>query len=497
MHGLLPRRPALAAVFALLTGAWFGFGIRAPAATPGDWIPLFDGQTLNGWRSNEGGTSFKVVDGAIVAEGPRSHLFYSGPVNGARFRDFEFEAEVLTRPGANSGIYFHTAFQKEGWPAQGHEVQINNSATGEGGYRENKRTGSLYGIRNVYRQLVPDDAWFTLRIAVRGRRITIDVNDVRTVDFVEPAALPDTGYPGRKLSEGTFALQGHDPGSVVRFRKLRVRPLSPDAGSAPDDLPYRIAPDLAKLHADNFPVLDLHTHLKGGLTLADVVKRQFETGIGAGVALNCGLGFAITNDASLDRAIAEARHPLLFTAMQAEGREWLKLFSPAAIARFDYVFTDAMTFFDARGRRMRLWIPEEVEVGEPQAFMDLLVSRTVEILEREPIDIWVNPTFLPASIATDYDRLWTPERMRAVIEAAVRHRVAIEINDRFRLPSATFIRLAKQAGAKFTFGTNNGGRDDLGKLDYGARMVGECGLQWQDFWIPGAGGKVSRARAGN
>jgi histidinol phosphatase-like PHP family hydrolase len=75
--------------------------------------------------------------------------------------------------------------------------------------------------------------------------------------------------------------------------------------------------------------------------------------------------------------------------------------------------------------------------------------------------------------------------MRRVIEAAVRNRVAIEINDRFRLPSAAFIRLAKQAGARFTFGTNNGGKDDLGSLSYGVRMVGECGLKWQDLWVPG------------
>jgi histidinol phosphatase-like PHP family hydrolase len=220
--------------------------------------------------------------------------------------------------------------------------------------------------------------------------------------------------------------------------------------------------------------------------MADVVRRQFRTGINAGVAVNCGLGFAITNDAGIDRALAELRtEPRVYVGMQAEGREWVGMFSREAMAKFDYVFTDAMTLSDDRGRRMRLWIPEEVEVGDPQVFMDMLVSRTVQILEREPVDVWVNPTFLPAVIAGDYANLWTEARMRRVIEAAVRNRVAIEINDRFRLPSAAFIRLAKQAGARFTFGTNNGGKDDLGSLSYGVRMVGECGLKWQDLWVPG------------
>ncbi len=454
-------------------------------AAEGDWVDLFDGKTLDGWRANEAPGSFQVAEGAIVCAGPRSHLFYSGPVQGSEFQDFEFEAEVKAQPGANSGIYFHTRFQDKDWPTAGYEVQVNNSATGAGGYRENKRTGSLYGIRNVYRQLVQDDQWFQLRISVQGRRVIIHVNDVQTVDYLEPDEAPTGGYAGRKLSRGTFALQCHDPGSKVAFRRIRVRSLPAPlvVGGA---VPSPISAALARLHADNYPVLDLHTHLKGGLTLADVARRQFRTGIGAGIAVNGGLGFAVTNDATLLAAEREARHPLFYTALQAEGREWIRLFSPEAIARFDYVFTDAMTLVDDQGRRMRLWIPEETKVGDPQTFMDLLVRRTVGILESEPIQVWVNPTFLPAEIAADYDRLWTPERRRKVIEAAARKKIAMEINARFRLPSATFVREAKAAGVKFTFGTNNGGKDDLGNLDYTVQIVGECGLKWDDFWVPPA-----------
>lgn len=466
----------------------FLLALAPTSSTAADgWEDLFDGQSLTGWTANEKPGSFQVVDGAIVCNGPRSHLFYSGKVQGARFRNFEFEAEVLARPGANSGIYFHTAFQEKDWPTKGYEVQINGSATGEGGYRENKRTGSLYGIRNVYRTLLPDDQWFTIRIRVLDHRVTLTVNDVVTVDYVEPENAPNGGYRDRRLDEGTFALQCHDPGSRAVYRKIRVRALaSPQdlSGPVPDRSSFQISSNLAALHANNFPVVDLHTHLKGGLTLQEVLQRQFRTGINAGIAVNGGLGFPITNDAGLDRALAEIRHPLLYSGLQGEGREWVKLFSPEAIARFDYVFTDAMTFTDDQGRRMRLWIPDEVRVDDPQGFMDLLVRRTVEILENEPIHIWVNPTFLPAILAPRYDELWTEERMQRVIAAAVKHHIAIEINDRFRLPSSAFIRLAQKAGAHFTFGTNNGGRDDLGNLDYCVRMVRECGLKWSDFWLP-------------
>jgi histidinol phosphatase-like PHP family hydrolase len=145
-----------------------------------------------------------------------------------------------------------------------------------------------------------------------------------------------------------------------------------------------------------------------------------------------------------------------------------------------------MTFTDDRtGERTRLWIPEEVEVGEPQAFMDMLVAKTVGILESEPVDIYVNPTFLPEAIADDYDALWTEDRMKKVVEAAVANEVAIEINGRYRLPSEGFLRLAKEAGAKFTFGTNNGGADDLGDWSYPLDMQRKLELTWEDMYVPG------------
>jgi histidinol phosphatase-like PHP family hydrolase len=107
----------------------------------------------------------------------------------------------------------------------------------------------------------------------------------------------------------------------------------------------------------------------------------------------------------------------------------------------------------------------------------------VTIMSEEPINIYVNPTFLPAVIADDYDVLWTRERMEKVIRAAVANNVAIEINSRYKLPSPAFIKLAKQMGAKFTLGTNNGGAD-LGTCEYARQMVKECHLTKNDMFVP-------------
>jgi len=430
-----------------------------------EWVSLFDG-TLDQWTHSEKEGTFSVKDNAIVACGERSHLFYKGAGNNkADFKNFEFEAEVKAMAGANSGIYFHTAFQSEGWPSQGFEVQINNSQLEHNGYLEMKKTGSLYGKRNIYKAMAADNTWFTLRILVRDTRVQIWVDDILLVDHMEPT-----------LSHGTFALQGHDPGSEVHFRNLRVRRL-PDGSDAVDK-------EILRLGNENFPLIDFHTHLKGGVTLEDVLEHTRRTGINHGIAVNGGIGFPITDNAGIEAFRKSMEGQPVYIGLQAEGREWPTLFSDEAIVKFDYVFTDSMTIFDLNGKRTRLWMPDEVTITDTQAFMDHLVDTIEKIFESEPIDMYVNSTFLPAVIAADYDTLWTIPRMDRVIAAAARNNIAIEINSRYEIPSAKFIKRAKKAGVKFTLGTNNVKSGDLKRLEYALKMVKACGLKWQDMWMP-------------
>jgi hypothetical protein len=466
--------------------------LAAPAAPscwaqdPNEWIPLFDGKTLNGWKSSEHEGTFKVVDGQIVAHGERSHLFYTGPVHGADFRNFEFAVEIKTVPGANSGVYFHTAFQPSGFPAAGFEVQVeNNDPAPTTGYVERKKTGSLYGVRNVYKTFAKNSEWFTMSIAVRGKRAQTRINDMVVVDYVEPDQ-PFQADPKfqRVLNHGTFALQGHDPGSTTHFRNIRVRPLpdtaEPLAPTLPVDDLYR---EVIRLGTENYPVVDYHVHLKGGLTVEQALENSRRLGINYGIAINCGLGFPVHSDDSVQQYLDSMKGQPCFIALQAEGREWRSLVSPASVARFDYVFTDAMTFTDNDGKRMRLWIDEEVgTITDAQAFMNMYVDRILGVM-REPIDIYANPTFLPRQIASGYETLWTPERRHKVIAAAIDSNVAIEINNRYKIPSASFIKQAKAAGAKFSFGTNNADAN-LGRLEYPIQMVQECGLVWQDIFVP-------------
>jgi histidinol phosphatase-like PHP family hydrolase len=114
--------------------------------------------------------------------------------------------------------------------------------------------------------------------------------------------------------------------------------------------------------------------------------------------------------------------------------------------------------------------------------MDYYVKTIVKILAEEPINIYVNPTVLPTQMADRYDSFWTEDRMNKVIEAAKANNIAIEINNRYKIPSLDFIKKAKMAGVKFTVGTNN--TDGNFTEDYAREIIKKCKLVQQDFYQP-------------
>ncbi len=257
---------------------------------------------------------------------------------------------------------------------------------------------------------------------------------------------------------------------------------------------YDASAQAAAPEEDGFPMVDYHVHLKPGLTVDDAKVWADAHGMKYGIAGACGLGTPVRDDAGLLAFLAEMKDKGVYVSMQVEGREWVEMFSPEVLARFDYLISDSMTWRNDKGRRMRLWIPFQVSVDDPQDFMEMLVERTVWILENEPIDIYVNPTFLPGVIAERYDELWTEPRMDRVINAVLKNDVAIEINARRSIPSPAFIKRAKRAGATFAFGTNNGSKDDLGNIEYCREMIVECGLTPADMFVPKPDGEKAIQR---
>ena len=184
----------------------------------------------------------------IVMECPASnhrpaHLFYDGEVNHHDFKNFHLKVEVMTFPGANSGIYFHTKFQEAGWPDFGLECQVDNS------HADWRRTGSLYGVRNIswgpeappadnkeivtiYRKPpVRDNVWYTQEVLCQDGLVTVTLAGKKMFTYQVPEADVEHKLPTNRswLPRGTFCLQGHPPMpnhiSKACFKNIRVKVL--------------------------------------------------------------------------------------------------------------------------------------------------------------------------------------------------------------------------------------------------------------------------------
>lgn len=206
-------RKHLALTAAVLAAA----NVLAADVEPG-FTPLMDGKTFNGWKpAEENQATWKIEDGAFVANGPTCHLFYVGDEK--PFKNFDLKVDVETEPGSNGGIYFHTKYQARSWPRVGFECQVNNT------HSDWIKTGSLYGLVNIAQSPAQDKKWWTQEIIVKGRNVTVLIDGKRVFEYNEPPGTQAGTDFARKLNEGTFALQGHDPKSTVRYKNIRVKRL--------------------------------------------------------------------------------------------------------------------------------------------------------------------------------------------------------------------------------------------------------------------------------
>ena len=432
---------------------------------------LFDGQNTCLWQLSD---NTAIKDSALILSKGATALLKDGD-----YTDFILSMDVKTAPGSQGAVQFHTDEQRQ----KGYQIALNNDPESTEWW---KKTGSLSSVRNLAKSFVKDNEWFNLTLQADGKLITVCINGEPVVEYIEPAN-PYRIAPNQSalLSSGTFALVNDSP-EAIQFKNIRLT--LPEQANTNGAAQQANALDeqkdeIIRLHQENFPVLDYHVHLKGGLTKEVAAEQSRQLGINYAIAPNCGIGFPITSDEEIITYLDTMRSQPFILAMQAEGREWLETFSPEARGEFDYVFTDALTFRDHKGRRTRLWIPEETFIDiDQQKYMDLIVDRICTVLE-EPVNIYVNPCFLPEPLNQQYDELWTEARINKFVDALAKSGKALEINELYQIPNKAIIQKAKEAGVKFTVGSNNV-TPNVSDLAYSIQMKKECGLTANDMYKP-------------
>ena len=228
---------------------------------------------------------------------------------------------------------------------------------------------------------------------------------------------------------------------------------------------------------------DWHLHIRGGMTPAMALERERASGIRSTAMENHGREWEIYDDAKLIAFAKLSRqvNPEMPVGIQVNDRDWFERISPETRAQFDYILADTMIMGKLpSGRDNRLWMVKEIP--DPDRWMDDYFAHTMRILD-EPISILANPTYLPEPLAGDYDRLWTESRMRAMIAKAVQKGIALEIQAGSPYPQPKFLKLAREMGAKFSFGTNN--FDPTPKdLSRWLEVITWLDLHGSDIWIP-------------
>ncbi|MDR0995322.1 MAG: DUF1080 domain-containing protein [Tannerella sp.] len=432
---------------------------------------LFNGKDASRWQASG---SQNVSDGVWTLSGGATALLKKGD-----YKNFSLSLELQTTPGGKGAVWFHTDRGLD----KGYRVAVNNDRSDPVWWR---MSGSLISVRNLAKSFIKENTWYKMEIRVEGHSIKVGINGQPVVDYIEPAKPYRVGAnKNALLSDGIFAISSTGKGAI-RIRSIQVKAL-------PELEPEQLSAQLSKalneqtdkiirLHQEDFPVLDYHVHLKGGLSKEVAAAQSRRLGINYAIAPNCGIGFPIQTDQDIKNFLDTMRTQPFILPMQAEGREWTKTFSPEVRGQFDYIFTDAMTFTDDHGRRTRLWIAKETWIDNEEKYMDMILDRILKVL-KEPADVYVNPCYLPPQMQDRYDHFWTEARQDRFIKALKESGKALEINELYQIPSLAILRKAKAAGVKFTFGSNNV-TPNVSDLSYSLRMKDSLQLKPSDMYKP-------------
>ena len=230
-------------------------------------------------------------------------------------------------------------------------------------------------------------------------------------------------------------------------------------------------------------IVDYHVHIRGGMTPELAVEREKAWIVRSSAMDNHGREWDTKNDSQLLKFAEEAKSASgrIPVGIQVNDRDWFRQISPSTREKFDFILADTMIMGKrADGRDNRLWQPQTID--DPEKWMKEYFAHNMRILD-EPISILANPTYLPMELADRYDSLWTDERMRKLIEKAVKKGVALEIQAGSPYPRPRFLLMAKQMGAKFSFGTNNfdSKPKDLARW---LEAITWLDLQVSDIWTP-------------
>ncbi|HSJ04845.1 MAG TPA: SMP-30/gluconolactonase/LRE family protein [Verrucomicrobium sp.] len=216
--------------------------LLASTLSAADWVPLFDGKTLEGFTQKGGKATYKVEEEAVVGttapNTPNSFL-----CTNKDYGDFVLELEFKVDPRMNSGVQFRSESKPDYKNGQVHGYQFEIDPADRawsGGIYDEGRRGWLASLEtnDVARYAFKQNDWNKLRVEAVGERIRTFLNDIPAAD------LKDGMTP-----KGFIALQVHGVGKnesemQVRWRKIRLMENPTPTDLTPEKVPTKAPANL-------------------------------------------------------------------------------------------------------------------------------------------------------------------------------------------------------------------------------------------------------------
>ena len=191
-----------------LTCFFFATLVSRASDQPRNFVSLFNGKDLSGWKTTEARDQWRVVNGIIVGESDEK-LTGSMLWTAKSYADFVLELDVRWEGDPDSGVFFRT-------PAL--QVQIGTSIS-----QKRDLTGSFYlkgypehaQAKEAAKYLKRGD-WNTLRIEARGTTFKVAINGHPVSQFSD----------ARYAEPGPIGVQIHQKLKMkVEFRNIRIAEL--------------------------------------------------------------------------------------------------------------------------------------------------------------------------------------------------------------------------------------------------------------------------------
>lgn len=194
--------------------------ISLPASAAEKPVSLFDGKTFRGWEGDTN-KSFRIQEGAIVggtldAKIPRNEFLcttrnYTNFVLRLKFK--------LLGKGANAGVQFRTKRIPNHHEVSGYQADMGDPGWWGSLYDESRRNKMLAKAdADAVNKVLKREDWNEYEIRAEGKRITLAINGLQTIDYTEPDP---------KIEDyGVIAVQIHSgPPSEAWYKDITIQEL--------------------------------------------------------------------------------------------------------------------------------------------------------------------------------------------------------------------------------------------------------------------------------